>query len=168
MIRGRNRITLLSLLASSLLLLSCNSSVVFTASSPLPGNKWEVMNSLVFDVPVTDTLVSNDVMFTIRTGSAYPFRNIFLFVKTTSPDGREISDTLEYSLADDKGIRYGRGFGDIRELKLPYKSNVFFPSKGTYRFTVMHGMRKEELNGIYDLGLKIQKISKQNRHGGKE
>lgn len=168
MTSGRNRLALLYLLLYSLLLSSCNSSVVFTGSAPVPQNRWDVMNSLVFDVPVTDTLISNDVMFTIRTGSAYPFRNIFLFVKTSSPDGREISDTLEYSLADDKGIRYGKGFGDIRELRLPYKSNVFFPSSGTYRFTIMHGMRKEELEGIYDLGLKILKTSKQNSHGGKE
>ena len=53
-----------------------------------------------------------------------PFRNIYLFVTTTSPDGKSITDTLQYNLADEKGKWYGKGFGDIHELKLPYKSNV--------------------------------------------
>ena len=58
-----------------------------------------------------------------------PFRNIYLFVTTTSPDGKTITDTLQYNLADEKGKWYGKGFGDIHELNLPYKSNVYFPVK---------------------------------------
>jgi gliding motility-associated lipoprotein GldH len=141
-------------------MVSCNNNVVFTDSKPMPGKKWELMNIPVFNVPVNDTLKSNNVSFLIRTSSSYPFRNIFLFVKTTSPDGKSITDTLEYFLADEKGKWYGKGFGDIHELNLPYKSNVFFPAKGTYQFTVRHGMRMEDLNGVYDFGLRIEKTGK--------
>ncbi len=111
-------------------------------------------------VPVTDTLTSNNVSFTIRTGSSYPFRNIYLFVTTTSPDGKFITDTLQYFLADTKGKWYGKGFGDIHELNLPYKSNVFFPVKGTYKFNIQHGMRVEDLNGVYDFGMRIERNGK--------
>jgi gliding motility-associated lipoprotein GldH len=45
-------------------------------------------------------------------------------------------------------------------LKLPYKSNVFFPLKGTYRFSIRHGMRVEDLNGVYDFGLRIERTGK--------
>ena len=90
--------------------------------------------SLTLAIPVSDTINSTNIFFTIRTGSEYPFRNIFLFVTTTSPDGKIVTDTLEYDLADEKGNWYGKGFGDIHELKLPYRSNVFFPMKGTYQF----------------------------------
>ena len=67
---------------------------------------------------------------------------------------------LQYYLADDKGRWYGKGFGDIHELKLPYRSNVFFPLKGEYTFTVQHGMRKEDLKGVYDIGIRIEKTGK--------
>jgi gliding motility-associated lipoprotein GldH len=133
---------------------------VFTDSIPVPGKKWELMNIHSFKVPVTDTLVSNNVFFTLRTGSSYPFRNIYLFVQTKSPDGKFITDTLEYSLADEKGNWYGKGFGDIHELNLPYKSNVYFPVKGTYQFNIRHGMRIENLNGVYDFGLRIERSGK--------
>jgi len=98
-----------------------------------------------------------DVDFTIRTGSDYPFRNIYLFVTAISPDGKSITDTLHYDLADEKGNWYGKGFGDIHELSLPYRTNVFFPLKGTYTFKIRHGMRISDLKGVYDLGLRIEK-----------
>jgi gliding motility-associated lipoprotein GldH len=126
----------------------------------MKGEIWKLTDTPVFEVPISDTTTSNNVIFTVRNGSAYPFRNIYLFASTTSPDGKTITDTLQYNLADEKGKWYGNGFGDIHELNLPYKSNIFFPRKGIYVFKVQHGMRTEDLKGIYDFGLKIVKIKK--------
>jgi gliding motility-associated lipoprotein GldH len=142
------------------MLSSCNSNVVFTDSYVIPEKTWSLKDIAVFKVPVTDTVNSNNVFFTIRSGSSYPFRNIYLFVTTISPDGKSISDTLQYNLADEKGKWYGKGIGDIHSLSLPYKSNVFFPMKGTYQFKIQHGMRIEDLKGVYDFGLRIEKIIK--------
>lgn len=145
---------------SLLFLASCNSNVVFTDSQKMSGETWKLMDIPTFKVPVTDTINSNNVIFTIRNGSAYPFRNIFLFVSTTSPDGKKLTDTLQYNLADEKGKWVGKGFGDVHEVNLPYKSNVYFPRKGLYEFKIQHGMRVENLKGIYDIGLRIEKIRK--------
>jgi gliding motility-associated lipoprotein GldH len=133
---------------------------MFTGSAVMPSNIWQLDNIPDFSIPVDDTLSSNNISFSIRTGSSYPFRNIYLFVTTFSPDGEKITDTLNFYLADEKGNWYGKGFGDIHELKLPYKSNVYFPLKGIYRIKVQHGMRTEDLKGVYDLGVRIEKISK--------
>jgi gliding motility-associated lipoprotein GldH len=160
MIKGSNRYIFIPILISFVLTSSCNNNVVFTYSIPMPGKKWELMNVPDFRVTINDTLGRNNVFFTIRTGSSYPFRNIYLFVKTTSPDGKFITDTLQYYLADEKGKWYGKGFGDIHELNLPYKSNVYFPVKGIYEFNIRHGMRIEDLNGVYDFGLRIEKTGK--------
>ena len=160
MTKGINRYSFVLILASFILLSSCNSNVVYTDSLPMAAKIWELMNVSSFRVPINDTINSNNVNFTIRTGSSYPFRNIYLFVSTTSPDNKTITDTLEYYLADEKGKWYGKGFGDIHELNLPYKSNVFFPLKGTYLFKIQHGMRIEDLKGVYDFGLRIEKTGK--------
>jgi gliding motility-associated lipoprotein GldH len=160
MIKGINRYSFILILTSFVTILSCSNNVVFTDSRNMPGKNWQLMNIASFRVPVTDTLNSNNVSFTIRTGASYPFRNIYLFVRTTSPDGKSITDTLQYFLADEKGKWYGKGFGDIHELNLPYKSNVYFPVSGTYLFTVQHGMRTEDLKGVYDFGIRIEKTSK--------
>ena len=143
-----------------MILSSCDNNVVFTDSQPMSEMTWNLMDILPFRIPITDTLNSNNVFLTIRTGSSYPYRNIYLFVTTTSPDGKSVTDTLHYNLADEKGKWYGKGSGDIHELRLPYKSNVYFPLKGTYQFNIQHGMRIENLKGIYDISFRIDKISK--------
>jgi gliding motility-associated lipoprotein GldH len=160
MIKRISKNSLIYILALLPILFACNSNIVFTDSQVMAEKTWKLLNIPSFRIPVTDTLNSNNVFFTIRTASAYPFRNIYLFVTTTSPDGKVISDTLQYNLADEKGNWYGKGFGDIHELRLPYKSNVYFPLKGTYQFKIQHGMRVEDLKGVYDFGLRIEKVIK--------
>jgi len=154
MIRETNKGSILVLL---LILSSCNSDIIFSDSVVMPGNKWELSNVPGFSAQVADTIQLTDVYFTIRTGSDYPFRNLFLFVTVSSPDGNTMTDTLEFHLADEKGNWYGKGFGDIHELNLPYRTNVFFPLKGTYLFNIQHGMRIGDLRGVYDFGLRIEK-----------
>ena len=160
MIKVINRFSFIIVLTFLLLLSSCNSNVVYTNSQAMAEDTWKLMDIPAFKVPITDTLNSNNVIFTIRSGSSFPFRNIYLFVITTSPDGKKITDTLQYNLADQKGKWYGKGFGDVHELNLPFKSNVSFPLKGIYEFKIQHGMRIENLKGVYDFGLRIEKYRK--------
>lgn len=147
----------------SLLALACSRDVIFTDSVAMPENTWKLSDEPVFRIPVEDTSLSTDIMFSIRTGSDYPFRNIYLFVNTLSPDGISITDTLQYYLADEKGNWFGKGFGDVHELMLPYKTNVFFPVEGLYQVKVLHGMRIGDLEGVYDLGIRIVKHQQENR-----
>jgi gliding motility-associated lipoprotein GldH len=160
MIKGINKgfcsLTLVFLASLS----ACNSNVLFTDSVVMPGTTWSLFDYPEFRVPVTDTINSANVCFSIRTGSQYPYRNIWLFVTASSPDGKSITDTLQYDLADEKGNWLGKGFGDIHELNLPYKTNVFFPVKGTYQFKIQHGMRTGELKGVYDIGIRVEKFSR--------
>jgi len=159
MAKGTNRFVLVLIIA--VFSMSCGRNVVFTDSAPMDGKVWTLSNIPEFRIPVNDTLNSNNILFTIRTGTSYPYRNIYLFVTTTSPEGNSMTDTLQYNLADEKGNWYGKGFGDIHELNLPYKTNVFFPVKGIYQIRVQHGMRIENLKGVYDIGIKVEKTVKQ-------
>ena len=155
-----NNLSFILVLASLLLPVSCNNDIVFTDSFTIPEKTWRLSERPAFEVQVTDTLIANNIWLMIRTSSSYPFRNIYLFVTAVTPDGKTITDTLQYYLADEKGNWYGKGFGDIHALNLPYKSNVYFPSTGTYSFKIQHAMRIEDLKGIYDIGLRVEKIRK--------
>ena len=157
MIREINRGSVLLLL---FLLSSCNSDIIFTDNVVMQDNTWKLSNVPDFSIQINDTAQLTDVLFTIRSGSDYPFRNLYLFVTVSSPDGSIMTDTLEYYLADEKGNWYGKGFGDIHEHNLPYRTKVFFPAKGTYFFYIQHGMRIGNLPGIYDFGLRIEKSTR--------
>jgi gliding motility-associated lipoprotein GldH len=160
MVNGRNRLSFLIIFTAVISATACSDGVVFNEAQDMPGKTWGLSNVPVFSVPVDDTLHSNNISFSIRTGSSYPFRNIYLFVTTISPRGAVLTDTLQYNLADEKGRRYGKGFGDIRELTLPFRLNVYFPAKGTYTVKVQHGMRLQDLKGVYDFGMRVDRISK--------
>lgn len=160
MTKGISKYSFVLILTSLILLSSCNSNVIFSDSKVINKKTWSLTDIPSFKVQITDTINSNNVIFTLRTGSSYPFRNIYLFITTTSPDGKSITDTLQYKLADEKGNWLGKGFGDIHELNLTYKTNVYFPVKGIYQFNIQHGMRIEDLKGVYDIGLRVEKISK--------
>ncbi|HOW09512.1 MAG TPA: gliding motility lipoprotein GldH [Bacteroidales bacterium] len=166
MIKETNRF--ISFVILVLALTSCNSNVVFTDSVAMKGNTWGLANIASFSFQVTDTLSSNNIYFIIRTGSSFPYRNIYLFVTTIAPGDKMITDTLQYELADEKGNWYGKGTGDIHELKLPYKSNIYFPSSGEWQVMIQHGMRMEDLRGVYDFGLRVEKNPKKNSGGGKK
>jgi gliding motility-associated lipoprotein GldH len=160
MTKGINRYSLLVCVITSLLFFACSTKTVFTDSVSMPEHLWTLDNAAVFSPNMIDTLASNNIFFNIRTGSSYPYRNIFLFVSTTSPAGKTITDTLQYMLADETGKWLGKGIGDVHELRLPFKASVYFPLKGIYTFTIRHGMRSETLKGVYDFGLRIEKTEK--------
>ncbi|MDY0098576.1 MAG: gliding motility lipoprotein GldH [Bacteroidales bacterium] len=160
MTKGKSKFRRFSAFASLILICSCTGNVIYTDSVPIHGEKWNITNIPTFSIPVEDTVSGNDISLLIRTGSSYPFRNIYLFITTESPQGSVLTDTIEYFLADEKGNWYGKGFGDIKELTLPYKNNVFFPARGIYNIAVRHGMRAEDLKGVYDIGLKVTRVEK--------
>ncbi len=139
---------------------SCNISKRYSFNEVFPAEGWSKYNKPLFNVGINDTLSSYDVLFSIRSSHKYPYRNLFLFVTTTSPAGQSIKDTLEYQLADEKGNWYGRGLGDIHNLSVAYKTNVIFPVSGEYRFQIEQGMRNDKLEGIIDFGLIIKERKK--------
>jgi len=156
-----NSILFISVLVILAINCSRSKNVIFTDSAIMPNAVWRLTDNPDFRIIVNDTTTRTNVFFNIRTGSAYPFRNIWLFVTATSPDGKtSVTDTLQYDLADEKGKWYGRGFGDIHELKLPYRQNVFFPAKGTYHFKIQHGMRITDLKGVYDISVRVEKTGR--------
>ena len=160
MIRKTSKYILPAIIITGLLLISCGKNLTYTESYPMTDKTWPLMDIKSFNIQVTDTITINNLFFTIRSGADYPFRNIFLFVSASTPDGRNRTDTIEYYLSDYKGNWLGKGISDVHELKLPYRSNIYFPTQGEYVFKVQHGMRVEDLKGIYDIGMRVEKTGK--------
>lgn len=152
-----NRIALSLVILFALLLSSCNHKDNFAFNEQLPDTGWSRFYKANFYAEVADSALAYDISVSLRNSYEYPFRNIFLFITTTSPSGQSIRDTIEYQLADERGDWYGKGLGDLHNLTLPYRTNVLFPSSGEYKFTIEQGMRKDNLIGIVDVGLIIKR-----------
>jgi gliding motility-associated lipoprotein GldH len=146
---------LLLITLTTLLITSCRERALYSEIQQVTGAEWSRYNRLIFKADITDTLTACDILLTLRTNADYPFRNIFLFITTTSPEGYSVKDTLEYYLADEKGNWFGRGLGDVNDLSVKYRSNIIFPESGTYEFRIDQGMRTDNLKGVMDVGLRI-------------
>lgn len=148
------------LVAGALLisLASCDQSRVYEGSRQI-GSMWSKDSLARFEVSIDDTLSTNSVYVTLRNASSYPFSNIYLFVTTVAPSGAYVRDTMECALADDTGRWIGKGFAKYWDSRFAMRKNVKFPEKGTYSFTIQQGMRLEELPGIHDVGIRIERVN---------
>jgi gliding motility-associated lipoprotein GldH len=142
---------------------SCNSDLHYRESKDIPDSEWNKNNILSYKFSISDTLQPYNVYLNVRNTSKYQFRNLYLFVETTSPSGQSVKDTFECILADEKGRWYGKGWGDIYENKILYKKFIRFPRSGTYSIEIQQAMRKANLKHITDLGVLIEEAKIQQR-----
>lgn len=155
----RNKCLQLLAACTSLMLTSCDPNRVFEQNSAVANRTWEQRKPVVFNVQVQDTISSHNLYLNIRNAGNYQYSNLFLFVKMVFPDGRIARDTVECTLADPNGKWLGDGLGDIYDNQKLFKRGIRFPAKGQYRFEIEQAMRIDPLQGITDIGLRLEKAS---------
>lgn len=133
---------------SSLLLVACSRSTMYTNYQTIPLEGWSMDSVLRFEVPVTDTVNAYDVLLHIRHTDAYPYQNMWLFAN----DGGK-TDTIEFYLADDRGRWLGNGQA-IKDMPVLYRENVVLKDS-LYILTLEEGMRDIVLRGISEIGVEI-------------
>lgn len=136
---------------------SCDHKRVFEAYKTLDEKGWNKDSIVVFNFPLTDTTRNHNLYVNIRNKGTYGYSNLWLFLSIGSPDGKTVTDTVEFSLAEPSGRWKGSGIGDLHDNQILYKKSVFFPKKGNYTFRIKQGMRDNVLQGIRDIGLRIEK-----------
>lgn len=154
----------LALLVVIVSLNACSEGMVFDQFKSMKDNQWHKDSIIHFTVNSSDTISKNNIYINLRNNKDYEFSNLFLIVGIKFPNNYQIVDTLEYEMTTPEGNFLGTGFSDIKENKLEFKTNVTFPVVGNYDFQIQHAMRKsrkiegiEYLNGITDVGLRIEK-----------
>lgn len=138
-------------------LISCDRKKVFEAYHKIDEKGWNKDSVVVFNVHLTDTVRNNNLYVNIRNKGNYPYSNIYLFLSIGAPDGSLLTDTVEFTLADPSGKWRGSGIGGLHDNQIPYKSSVYFPHPGYYKFMIKHGMRDNVLQGIRDVGFRVEK-----------
>ncbi len=148
-----------------LLFASCDKTRVYDDYKSVPG-EWHRDSLVRFQFQAPDTVRKYNLFLNVRNNSHYPFSNLYLITELNFPNGKVISDTLQYEMAAPSGEWLGTGFGDVKENKLWYKENVQFTEAGEYSVTVQHAMRRrdsvmgiENLEGITEVGFRIEDIT---------
>ncbi len=145
-------------------LTSCDDKQVFDNYQNV-SDAWEMNEKISFTLPELDTTKVYNLFINIRNTNDYKYSNLFLISEMQFPNGKVVTDTLEYRFAAPDGQWLGTGFSDLKENKLWYKEKVKFKEKGNYTITLQHAMRKNgevdgvsSLEGITDVGFRIENV----------
>ena len=109
-------------------------------------NTWNTDSIVSFGLDNIDTTSSHDLYLMVRHTTNFKFQNLFLFTNFENQQ-----DTLELFLSEKSGRWLGKGFGEIKELKIRIKENVNFKKNQDQRFSVEQAMRHEDLEKIINL-----------------
>ncbi len=145
------------LLTISVFMTSCDRNQIYEENFQIDKGIWNVRKPAVFDVEISRLNLRYNVYLNLRNAPDYPYSNLFVFLTTTYPDGKKSKDTLELTLADYDGRWLGTGMGSVKFSRFRLKNNVQFNKAGHYRFEMEQAMRVNDLKGIHDIGLRIEK-----------
>lgn len=152
---------LILILASFVLFVQCDSPHFYQKQESVKDN-WNKNSAVNYQFEVKDTAAKYDFFLLSRNNNQYPYSNLYLFTRLVTPKGEEFTDTLQYYLAFQDGEWVGKG-NSLKELYLLYRENVSLKDTGTYKLSVWHGMREDNITGIEDLSLIVDKKSQNER-----
>lgn len=109
-------------------------------------NTWNTDSIVSFELDNIDTTSSHDLYLMVRHTTNFKFQNLFLFTNFENQQ-----DTLELFLSEKSGRWLGKGFGEIKELKIRIKENVNFKENQDQILSVEQAMRYEDLEKIINL-----------------
>ena len=151
------KIAYTAVLLACLILAACNTATVFQENQRVSTEGWDYEQPLVFEVDMNDTLSLHELHLVLRNNTDYPYSNFFLFLNIRFPDNTLFRDTIECMLADRRGRWTGKGFGSLKTNQFLFRDDVWFPQSGTYTFSFRHGMREPKIQGISDVGIRIDR-----------
>jgi gliding motility-associated lipoprotein GldH len=140
---------------------ACDRDKIYESNVTIPQHGWHRSEQVRFEVDITDTVTLCNVYVNVRNNNDYKYMELWLFIDVHSPLGTVERDTTKIMLADYRGKWLGHGLGSKFDTRLEFRKNVRFPVPGTYTFRYEQATRDEPLTGIEDVGLRIEKWSKQ-------
>jgi len=155
--KAKNTVLIIGSLFIFLFLISCKEKVIFKNAVKIPNNIWQINDTLTFRADISDNKNYYNIFITVDAKKNYLTNNIWLIINSKSPSGNLLNDTVMFFIFDQKGKPYGKESGDIVKNKFLYKAHIIFPEKGTYTFTIRHGMRKTDLPRVSSAGICIEK-----------
>ncbi len=135
---------------------SCSKDTVYNEFQPVQHKVWEKRSEYFFNFDINDKSLPYNISLQLRNNDIYPYQNLWILFNELQPSEIVIKDTIECMLADDFGKWTGNGI-TLFQNQISLRKNYHFPDTGKYTISIQHGMRDDELKGIEDIGLLIEK-----------
>ena len=139
-----------------LLLFGCSKNYLYEQELSITNEAWADADSLNFDFSIPDTTKIYNILLDVQHSPEYGFQNMYVEIFTAFPSGARIREMVSLELANRAGAWYGDCGSNACNLEIPIQENAFFNQSGNYTITVKQFMRKNPLEGVQKIGLKIE------------
>lgn len=141
----------------SLALFGCGESPLYEKVYSFSDREWSLDQKPEFKVEIQDTTAVYDISLTLRTTTDYKYNNLWVFLKTTIPDGQSERKPFQIRIANDDGSWIGRKTGSVVETSLDFPARKL-PMKGEYTFTIEQAVTQSVIDEVLDIGLRVKEV----------
>ncbi|MDQ6844604.1 MAG: gliding motility lipoprotein GldH [Bacteroidota bacterium] len=152
----------ISVLLLTILSASCIKIDQFEKTVQIPTQEWFYNNIPTFTFHITDTTSPYNLYIVLRHTDSYDYKNIWLRLGSALPGDSMRFQNIDVTLASDANGWDGSGMDDIFEVRKNIsRGPVPFKKAGDYTFSVAQIMRENPLQHVMNVGIRVEKISKQ-------
>jgi len=122
---------------------------------------WISTDTMRFDVPVKDTVSEHSFWMEVRCSSDYEWSRFFSGYEIRDSVGHQLDSGLINAILFDPvtGVPRGKGgIGDLYENQVLFKQQYRFPYRGTFSVLFWQMMRRDSLEGIRNVGLRMEPV----------
>ena len=150
---GKSKIWLCGLLL--FVVSACAEAPLYDQSVSFDGSKWsqEVKPQYEVDIPTIDK--EYDFTLSLRTTTDYKYNNLWVFMKTVTPEGIVSRVPYQFRITNEDGSWIGNKTGTIVETSMSFPRRKM-PQKGKYTFIIEQGITKQEIDEVLDLTLRVE------------
>lgn len=138
-------------------LTACKQDVVLEQNQQIANYQWDYADAKTFTADIKDTVQHYNIYVSTRHGFNFEWRNLWVDIETTFPDGRQFDRRVNLVLSEPDGTWYGDCLGDNCDMLIPIQNNAFFPQIGKYTFKISQDMRVNPMKYVKSIGVRIEK-----------
>ena len=154
-----------NLLKCSLILLSlipivsaCDQLTLYHSYQSLSTKGWYKNDTVVFNIPILDSIPTKlKASVEVRSNAQYKYQDLYLIVSQNLQDSTIFkTDTIKLSFVDNKGRRITSGGEEFSISSCPICTTIT-KNKGIRTFKFVHHMKGWRLQGINDIGIRLER-----------
>ena len=142
------------------LLISCDSTRLYEVNHDFDERYWLVEEEPGFQFTITDIDTKYDLYLNVRNEVSYPYANIYLTYYLEDSLNNVLNESLMNQFLFDKktGKPFGSSvLGDIYDHRFLLLKDFTFSQPGQYEMRYKQFMRKDTLDGILSVGLRVER-----------
>lgn len=161
---------LLPILFLALFVAGCDDTRVYEQNHDFDQRAWLANDKPEFEFEIVNTVDAYTLYCNVRNSVAFPYSRLFIKYELKDSTGKVLEGKMLPAFLFDQhtGEPQGStGLGDIYDQRFPVISNYRFPSAGKYKVSFEQFMRKDTLEGVLAIGLRVEKTNEVHSPIGK-